>query len=293
MSIHGSAVIDARAELDNDVDVGPYAVIDGPVRVHGGTRIGAHAVLMGWTEIGPKCAIHSFACVGDVPQDWAYAGARSFCQIGGGTVIREGATVHRGTAPESTTRVGERCLLMANAHVGHNCQIADDVVLVNGTLLAGHVSIGPRAFISGLAGIHQFVRIGELAMIGGLVKIGMDVPPFFTVDGNPEACTGVNVIGLRRAGLAPPEREELRAAYRLLYRSGRPFRAAVDELAGVVRTDPGRRLVEFLRADSKRGILAGSARFSSGRRACSAEDRPAAPGATYPHPPLDGREPFT
>lgn len=257
MKIHATAIFDPRAEIDSDVEIGAYAVIDGPARIHKGACLRPKAMVTGWTEIGARCVIHSNACIGEAPQDRAYAGDRSFCRIGADTVIREGVTVHRGTAPESATVIGERCLLMVNAHVGHNCQVSDDVVIVNGAVLGGHVSVGPRAFLSGMVGIHQFVRIGELAMIGGMVKVVMDVPPFFTVGGAGEACTGVNIVGLRRAGLNPEEREELRDAYRLLYRSGALFRSAVEELAARVKTEPGRRLVEFLRSPSRRGVISG------------------------------------
>ena len=214
-------------------------------------------MVTGWTEIGAGCVIHANACVGDTPQDRAFSGARSFCRIGADTVIREGVTVHRGTAPESATEIGQRCLLMANSHVGHNCHIGDDVVIVNGAVLGGHVNVGPRAFLSGLTGFHQFVRIGELAMIGGVAKIVMDVPPFFMVGDDGQCCTGVNTVGLRRAGLGPDVRDELRSAYRLLYRTGLLFRAAIVEMERQVSTDAGKRLVQFLKAPSRRGVLPG------------------------------------
>ncbi len=170
--------------------------------------------------------------------------------------MREHATVHRGTGEGSVTVVGKRCFIMASAHVGHNCRIGDDVKIVNATLLAGHVEIGNAAFVSGLVGVHQFVRIGELAMIGGQAAIRMDVPPFFTAV-RLGVCSGVNLVGLRRADFGVEERNELREAYRMLYRSGQSFRKAVDELDKTVRTEPGRRLVQFLQAPSKRGITGG------------------------------------
>jgi UDP-N-acetylglucosamine acyltransferase len=258
--IHATAILDPNAQIDNNVEIGAYAVVDGPVRIHGGACLRPKAMVTGWTEIGARCVIHSDACIGDAPQDRAYSGARSFCRIGADTIIREGVTVHRGTAPESETVVGQRCLLMVNAHIGHNCHVSDDVVIANGTVLGGHVNVGAGAFLSGNAAIHQFVRIGELTMIGGLAKIVMDVPPFFTVGGAGDACTGINIIGLRRAGLNPDVREELRTAYRLLYRSGLLFRRAVDELAKELKTEAGRRLVEFLQVPSRRGILPGRSR---------------------------------
>lgn len=260
MKIHPTAIVDTRAAIDSDVEIGAYAVVDGAVRIRGGACLRSHAVVTGWTEIGARCVIHPHACIGGAPQDRAFSGARSYCRIGEDTQVREGVTVHRGTTPDSTTTVGARCLLMVNSHIGHNCQIGDDVVLVNGTVLGGYVSVGPRAFLSGLSGIHQFVRIGELAMVGGVVKIVMDVPPFMTVGGCGDACTGINVVGLRRANVPTAERDELCRAFRVLYRSGHLFRAACDELAQQVVTNSGRALVQFLREPSKRGILPGRVR---------------------------------
>lgn len=276
MKIHPTAIVDSRAEIDADVEIGAYAVVGGPARIHGGACLHSHAMVTGWTEIGARCVIHPHACIGGAPQDRAYSGARSYCRIGEDTQVREGVTVHRGTAPDSATVVGARCLLMVNSHVGHNCRLGDDVVLVNGTVLGGYVSVGPRAFLSGLSGIHQFVRIGELAMVGGVVKIAMDVPPFMTVGGQGDACTGVNIIGLRRAGFSPVERDEVRSSFRVLYRSGRLFRAACDELAQQVRTEPGRKLIQFLTEPSKRGILPGQSRLER-KAARAANELPSLP----------------
>lgn len=264
MAIHSSAIVDPRAEIDPSAEIGAYCVVDGPVRIGAETRVFPHTCLSGATVIGRNCEIHSFVSIGDTPQDRAFKPCVSYCNIGDDCIIREGVTIHRGTAAESTTQIGSRCMLMANAHVGHNCIVGDDVVLVNGALLAGHVRIGSRAFLSGNMGVHQFVRIGELAILGGVIKVVMDVPPFFSV-GRHGTCGGINVIGLRRAGYSASDRLEIKDAFQLLYRSGRPFRAAVEELSGSVKTDAGRRLVEFLQAPSKRGIVSGRARQAHAR----------------------------
>ncbi len=258
MAIHPTAIVDTRAEIDEAAEIGPYAVIEGPVRVGPRSRIFAHAYLTGRTDIGQDCQIHPHAVVGHEPQDFGYAGHDTGCRIGDGTVIREGAQVHRGTTPDSETVVGKRCLLMANAHVGHNCVIGDDVIMVNGVLLAGHVHVGSRAFLSAYAAIHQFARIGEVAMIAGLAAVTMDAPPFFVI-GRDERCVAVNVVGMRRAGLTTDERSEIKKVYRTLYRSGMTFRVALDAAAELVSTEPGKRLIAFLRAPSQRGIL-GTAR---------------------------------
>jgi UDP-N-acetylglucosamine acyltransferase len=256
IAIHPTAIIDPKAEIDPTSDIGPYVIIDGPVRIGAGTRVYWHATICGRTEIGSNCRIHPYAIIGHVPQDRAYADEDSGCHIGDETIVREYASVHRGTGEGMTTVIGKRCFLMASVHVGHNCEIGDDVTMANATLLAGHVSIGNRTFLSGMAGVHQFVRIGELAMIGGQAMIRMDVPPFFTAVRFGE-CSGINAVGLKRAGFSAEERKELHEAYRLLYRSGQLFGRSLEELTEKVHTEPGRRLVQFLLAPSKRGITGG------------------------------------
>jgi UDP-N-acetylglucosamine acyltransferase len=177
--------------------------------------------------------------------------------------------VHRGTTPESITVVGKRVYLMATGHIGHNCEIGDDVIIANAGLVSGHVQIGARAFVSGCALLHQFIRVGELVMIAGGARVPGDVPPFMMV--TPSGVSGPNVVGLRRAGLSSEERLEVRAAYKLLYRSGRPFPDAVAEVAQMIKTAPGRRLVEFLQTPSKRGLM----RFGGrGRSVSSSTEQP-------------------
>jgi len=262
MPIHPTAIVDPKAEIDPSAEIGPYAVIDGPVRIGAGTKVYPHTFITGWTEIGRDCHIHPFAVVGNEPQDLAYDGTETYCRIGDETIIREGASIHRGTDPGSATVIGQRCFIMANAHVAHNCQLGDDVKLVNNVMLAGHVHVGNGAFFGGAAGIHQFVRIGELCMIRGWSRITMDVPPFIMAAHDSE-CVGVNIVGLRRAGFTPDQRDEIRQAYRILYRNGMTFSAAVEKVAETVKTDPGRRMLEFLQTPSKRGFARGPRRNSA------------------------------
>jgi UDP-N-acetylglucosamine acyltransferase len=255
MAIHPTAVIDRQAEIDSSARIGPYVVVEGPVRVGAGTNVRAHAYLSGWTQIGAACEIHPFAVVGHFPQDFHYSGERSYCKIGDRVVIREGATVHRGTQPESWTIIGDECLLMAYAHVGHNCELGKGAKIYNTVLLAGHVEVGDNAIVSGASLVHQFVRIGKLAFIAGGARVTMDVPPFFMAYGESTVVQH-NVIGMRRAGHDRDAIQEVRQAFRTLYRSGHTFRRAVEQLAASVRTPAGQELVAFLQTESRRGICA-------------------------------------
>ena len=253
MAIHSSAVVDPLARIDATATIGPYCVINGPVRIGPRTNVGPFVQILGHTEIGSDCQIHAGAIVGDVPQDRSFAGGVSYCRIGDGTVLREHVTVHRGSASESATNVGQQCLVMAGAHIGHNCQVQDGAIIVNGTLLGGYVEVGRKAMLSGNVGVHQFVRIGELAMIGGLTMVTQDVPPYFMLD-NRGLCVGINRVGLRRSGLSPEECDEAKTAYRVLCRMPGSLSNAIHTLEATMRTSTGRCILEFLSAPSKRGI---------------------------------------
>jgi UDP-N-acetylglucosamine acyltransferase len=240
--------------------VGPYVTIEGCVRIDAGVRIRPFVSIAGSTHIAANCQIYPHAAIGHAPQDLSYDDdEETHCLVGEGTIIREGVTIHRGTAAASSTVVGRRCMLMANSHVAHNCWLGDDVTLANAVLLAGHVNVADRAFLGGGAVVHQFTRIGELAMIRGLGRIGMDVPPF-CLAGENNCCFGVNVVGMRRAGFTSGERLEISNGFRVLYRSGLTFGKAVDCLDEQVETAIGRRLVEFLRQPTRRGIIRGARR---------------------------------
>lgn len=252
MSIDPTAKISTNAELGSDVDIGPYAVVEPDVVIGQGCRIRAHAVLKRGLRLGRDVEVFEGAVLGGEPQDLKFEGASSYTEVGDGSIVREFATVHRSASEGGVTRLGPGCFVMAYGHVAHDCQIEDGVIIASYAALAGHIRIGSRAFVSGGVVIHQFSRIGELSMIGGGSKINLDVPPFFTVDGVPGRAIGLNVVGLRRAGLGDPEVHALKTAFRILYRSKLPL---VEALARIeqIGTPQTRKLVEFI-ASSERGI---------------------------------------
>ena len=218
MSIHPTAIISPKAELGANVVVDPYAVIDEGVQIGDGCRIGPHAHLSGNTSIGAGTVIHTGANIGDTPQDLHYRGAPTRTEIGRNCVLREYVTIHRGTAEGSATVVGNDVMLMAFAHLGHNCTIGDGVVIANMTMVAGHVEIGPRAFVSASCLIHQFVRIGRLAMVGGGNGFAQDIPPFCMLQF--EQIQGANVVGLKRANICPESRKAIRSAIKIYFFGG-------------------------------------------------------------------------
>ncbi len=258
MAIHPTAVIDPKAKLDSSVEVGPYCVIEGHVRVAAGCRLYQGVYLTGWTEVGENCELHPGVIVGHEPQDTKYGGERSYCRVGRGTILREYVTIHRGTIPDSETVVGEDCFLLAGAHVAHNCVVGDSVTLINNVLLGGHAEIGDRVTVGGGAAVHQFVRIGELAMIPGNGRVIQDILPFALVDVEGRIA-GLNRVGLRRADIPHEHVREIRDAYRVLFAQGLSYPEALVQLSRGPDSPPQKRLLAFLTAESRRG-LAGRSR---------------------------------
>lgn len=231
MSIHPTAIINPGARLGSSVSIGPYAVIEQDTDIGDGSDIRAHAVIKRFTMLGPANVIHEGAVLGGEPQDLDFVDCTSYLRIGSNNRIREGVTMHRGTQPESATIVGSNCFIMANAHVAHNCRLGDEIIIANNVALAGHVEIEDQAFISGGVVVHQFCRIGRLAMIGGNSKIVQDCLPFVITDGAPGRAHGLNSIGLRRAGFKSSNIHKLKEGYRLVLRSGLPLELALKRLA--------------------------------------------------------------
>lgn len=254
--IHPTAVVASGAELGPDVEVGPFAVIADHVRIGEGCRIGPHVVIHSFTTLGPRCRVHAGAVLGDLPQDVAFRGGESFVEIGADCVIREGVTIHRGTRPGTATVVGDGCYLMAFSHLAHNVRLGKRVTVVNGALLAGYVEVGDGAFLSGNCLVHQFTRIGRLAMLGGGAAVSKDVPPFCTArSASLNRILGLNVVGMRRAGMPAEARLQVKRAFHLLYRSGLNIRAAAARIREEFPDGPAREMADFVAA-SRRGICA-------------------------------------
>jgi UDP-N-acetylglucosamine acyltransferase len=233
VSVHPTALVAPGAFLGIGVSVGPYAVVEDDVVVGDGTEIRAHVVVKRHTRLGTRNTVHEGAVLGGEPQDVSFAGGPTGLVIGHGNRIREGVTIHRSSIPGGSTTVGSECFLMAYAHIAHDDTIGDRVIIANNVALAGHVEIQEGAFLSGGVVVHQFSRIGRLAMIGGNAKIVQDCLPFVITDGVPGRARGVNVVGLRRAGIGAAGVRALKEAYRLLLRAGLPREAALEKMAAL------------------------------------------------------------
>ncbi|MGQ9485191.1 MAG: acyl-ACP--UDP-N-acetylglucosamine O-acyltransferase [Desulfosoma sp.] len=255
MDIHATAIVDPKAELADDVVIGPYAVIGPHVRIGSGTSIGAHTVIDGWTEIGAYNRISSFVSIGFPPQDLKYKGGPTRLIIGNGNTIREYATIHRGTEHGGgVTRIGDHNLIMAYVHVAHDCILHNRVIMANAAMLAGHVVIEDDAVIGGLAAIHQFTRIGTHAYIGAKAGIKKDIPPYMLATGYPAKLYGPNLVGLKRKGFSTEAIQGLKKAYRVIFRSGQTLSEALQEVRREVRdVAEVENLVRFIEG-TQRGI---------------------------------------
>ncbi len=254
MSIHPKAEVDPGARIGRDVEIGPFAVVSRDTELGDGCAIGPHAVIHPYTTLGPNCKVHAGAVLGGLPQDLAFKDAVSRVRIGADCTIREGVTIHRGTKEGTETLVGDGCFLMALSHLAHNCRLGRNVILANGVMLAGYVELGDRAFLSGYTGAHQFVRIGRLAMLAAGCIARTDVPPFCTAVGMEHSrVVGLNVVGMRRAGMSPADRAEVKKAFGLLYRSGLNTSQAVGRMKAELTSGAAVEFREFVEA-SKRGI---------------------------------------
>jgi len=251
-NIHAKAHVDPRAKIGAGVRIGPFAVIDADVELGDGCVVGPHVYITGVTKAGANNRFHCGAVIGDAPQDLKYKDIPTRTVIGDNNVFREGVTVHRATKVGEETVIGNHNFLMANSHVAHNCVIGDHVIIANGALLAGHVEVQDRAFISGNCAVHQFCRVGTLAMMQGGTVISKDLPPF-TVAHQTNIVCGLNVVGLRRAGYTAGERAELKLLYKFIFRAGVNFRPAILQAKEQFTSAPCKIFLDFV-SDAKRSI---------------------------------------
>lgn len=253
--VHPTALVSPEAELEEDVFIGPYCIVAGRVKIGRGSRLHSFVTLLDFVEIGTDCTLHQHAVLGGEPQDHAFKGEESWARVGNNVIIRENVTVHRSTGEGTSTTVGDGSFLMEGVHVGHNVTVGKNVTLANKVGLAGFSSVGDGAVLGGMAGVHQFVRVGKLCMIGGLSKIVKDIPPFLLADGHPADIYGLNTVGMRRAGFDSSGRAEVRAAYETLFRGALPFRKQVEEMSRIRADEKGpvRDIFDFC-SRSRRGI---------------------------------------
>jgi UDP-N-acetylglucosamine acyltransferase len=259
MPVDPSATVAPTARVHPDAQIGPqvvigeYAIVEQDVSIGAHCRLEPYVYVKRWTTLGERNAISAGTVLGTDPLDKNFTGERSFLRIGHDNVIREHYTVSRGTQPESVTEIGNGNYVMTSGHIAHNCKIGDNCVIASCALVAGYVEVEDEAFISGGVVIHQYSRIGRLAMIGGNSRVNSDVPPFFLCSDFNVAAKGLNLVGLRRAGFTKDEIAALKAAYKILYKSGLKLEAALSRIEVEFATEHTRHLVGFIRT-SKRGI---------------------------------------
>ncbi len=255
--IHPTAVIADGAKLDEGVEIGPYCTVGPEVEIGAGSRLITHVVIDGRTRVGRRTTFYPFASIGMPPQDLKYKGEPSRLEIGSDNTIREYVTINPGTEGGGmVTRVGSRCLLMVGAHVAHDCQIGDGVIMANNATLAGHVTLGDFAIIGGLSAVHQFVRIGAHAMVGGMSGVESDIIPYGSAMGDRARLSGLNIVGLKRRGFSRDDIRTLRTAYRLLFaEEGTLTERVADVVELYHRVEPVMDIVEFIRTGSQRAVL--------------------------------------
>ena len=254
MKIHPTAIVDPKARLGVDVQIGAFSIIGPEVRIGEDTIIHTHVVIEGEVSIGEKNSIGHGAVIGAPPQDLSFSPERKTkIDIGNENVIREHCTIHRASPEGSATKIGDKNFLMAGVHVGHNCEIGNDVIIANNCLLAGHVIVDDEAFLGGGSTFHQHMHVGRLVMVQGSSAFGKDLPPF-TIAAERNSIFGINVIGLKRAGFSLKDRDEIKAAFKLVYTSGLNIGQALDKAATMKFGVAAREFLDFIANAKKRGI---------------------------------------
>ena len=246
MKIHPQAVVSPQAQLGQNVSIGPFCVVEADVIIGEGCELASGAVIKSGTTLGPQNRVFECAVIGGFPQHVRMPDRVGRVKIGTGNTIRENCTIHRALQEGATTTVGDNNLLMVGTHVAHDCRVGNNTIFANNALLGGHVSVDDRAFVSGAVGVHQFCRIGRLAMVGGHARVVQDVPPFVMVDGASGYIVGLNLVGLRRNGLSPHDVAQLKLAYRVIYRSGLKWAAILEQLKTQFAEGPAAEFHKFL-----------------------------------------------
>lgn len=255
MNIHPTAIVDDSAQIGKNVTIGPYSIIDKNVIINDGVEIKTHVVIGENTTIGKNCTIFHGAIVGEIPQDLKFKGEETYTEIGENTVIREYVTIHRGTDDRWKTVIGNNCLIMAYAHVAHDCELGNNVILANAVNLAGHVTLEDYATLGGLVPVHQFVRIGAHSYIGGGYRVSKDVPPYILASSEPLKYSGLNSVGLRRRGFTPESRQLMKQAYRILFRSEFNTSQALAKIKSeLTQTEEIQAILQFVEK-TQRGII--------------------------------------
>ncbi len=254
VSVHPTAIVDPEAQIGENVAIGPYSVIGAGAVIGAGCTVQAHVVIEGSVVVGRGNFIGHGAIIGGAPQDLSFdPGTRSGIQIGDDNVIREYCSIHRGTAESTATKIGRKNFFMVGAHVGHNCEIGDNVIVANNCLLGGYVQVADGAFLGGGCVFHQYIRVGRLAITQGASAFSKDIPPF-VIGAERNTVFGLNVIGLRRAGFSSKERDEIKEAFRLIYQSGFNLTQALAKAAETNFSGPASELIDFVASAQKRGI---------------------------------------
>jgi len=252
--IHSTCVISSQAHLEEGVEIGPYTVIKGKVRIGKNTKIGSRVYIEGWTEIGSNCLFYPGCIIGTPPQDVKYKGEKTKVDIGDNSTLREYITINKSTGEGTSTRLGCNNYLMAYSHVAHNCSLGNNIMMANSAALGGHVNVEDKAILGGLVGVHQFVNVGTLSIIGGCSKVVKDVIPFTKVDGHPLKSYGLNVVALRRNKFPEETIHILKESYRIIFRSGLNTSEAIRELREKYpNSEEVKHIIHFIQ-NSQRGI---------------------------------------
>lgn len=260
-NIHPTSVVDPKAEIAEDVEIGPLCVVGPDVKIGKGCKLISQCSITGHTTIGEENTLYPFVSLGTPAQDYEYQGHRSYLKIGDRNVFREGFTGNCGTKPETETVIGNECFFMANSHVAHNCKVADRVIMANDAMLAGYTTVEEKAILSGLTAVHQFCRVGRMAMVGGCCAISKDLPPFMTCFSKNNTVSGLNIVGLRRSGMNKDTIRALKDVYKIFYRSHFNTKHAIERIKNDIELFPEvQEFIEFVE-NSQRGVLSSRQRI--------------------------------